>query len=82
MSDQKTVTAEELNKSFDDVFATAMRVKAERDALLTACQRAYSELDERYEVERDSEGGHKEYPFSGAGEVLRYLKAAIDKAVA
>ena len=76
------ITPEQLNKSFDDVFATALRIKAERDALLVACQRAYAELDDRYDVEQFSDGDFKEYPFSGAGEMMRYLKAAIDKAVA
>lgn len=81
MSDQKIITAEELNKSFDDVFATAMRVKAERDALLVACKRAYAELDDRYDVDQDNEGRRKEYPFNGAGELMNVLKGAIDRAV-
>jgi len=73
-------TQQELNDSFDSLARVALRVKIERDALFVACKRAYEELDDRYDVDRDSEGGHKEYPFNGAGELMRILKEAIDKA--
>lgn len=75
-------TNKELNESFDSMAQTALRVKAERDALLVACQRAYAELDDRYDVDRDSNGGRTESPFNGAGELMLVLKNAIDKAVA
>jgi hypothetical protein len=75
-------TSKELNESFDSMEKSALRVKAERDALLAACQRAYADLDNHYEVDRDSDGSHTEYPFNGAGELMNVLKAAIDKAVA
>jgi hypothetical protein len=73
-------TPQELNDSFDSLAAKVLRVKAERDALLIACKHAYEELDERYDVDRDSEGRNKEYPFSGAGALMSELKRAIDKA--
>ena len=75
-------TREELNANFDSMAEIALRIKAERDSLLAACIHAYAELDDRYDVDMDSEGASKEYPFNGAGEVMRVLKQAIDKAVA
>lgn len=73
--------ATQLEASFDRLSETVLRMKAERDALLAACQRAYEELDERYDIDQDGER-LKEYPFSGAGELMRVLKSAIDKASA
>jgi hypothetical protein len=75
-------TSQQPNDSFDSMAQTALRVKAERDALLAACKRAYAELDDCYDVTQDSEGGHKEYPFTGAGELMIALRRAIDKATA
>jgi len=75
-----STSQQELNDSFDSLALTALRVKTERDTLLAACQRAYAELDIRYDVDRDSNGGHTESPFNGAGELMRVLKSAIDKA--
>jgi len=72
-------TREQLNADFELLSKTAMRVKVERDALLLACKLAYAELDARYDV--DQEGEHmREIPFSGAGDLMRRLKGAIDKA--
>lgn len=74
------ITAEQLSKDIDKLGETALRVKAERDALLTACKWAYAMLDERYDVDQDSEGHTREYPFNGAGEMMSILGAAIEKA--
>jgi len=79
-AENKPVTEQDLHNAIDSLGRTALRVKIERDALFVACKRAYEELDDRYDVDRDSEGGHKEYPFNGAGELMRILKEAIDKA--
>jgi hypothetical protein len=74
-------TAEEqLNDSFDSLSRTAMRVKGERDALLLACLAAEEAIDSHYDVDQPEPGHFKEYPFSGAGEILRKLRAAIEKA--
>jgi hypothetical protein len=72
-------TREQLNKDLDRLGETALRIKAERDALLAACKRVYAEIDDRYEVEQFTDGDFKEYPCSGAGGWMRVLKAAIDK---
>ena len=74
-------TQQQLNQSFDKLAETALQVKRERDLLLKACQRAYADLDNHYDVDQYSEGGGREYPFSGAGELMTMLKRAIDKAV-
>ena len=72
-------TSQQLNDSFDRMSQTALRVKRERDELLKACQRAYEELDNIYDVDRGTDYT-KEYPFSGAGVLMSVLKRAIDKA--
>ena len=67
-----------LNDSFASLAKTALRIKAERDMLLAACKLAWAELDNHYDVDQDGE--HlREIPFNGAGEVMRALRAAIDK---
>jgi hypothetical protein len=72
-------SAQQLNDSFDRFAETVLRVKRERDELLKACQRAYEELDNHYEVDRGTDYT-KEYPFNGAGVLMSVLKRAIDKA--
>jgi len=75
----RTMTSvQELNDSFDELEKTAMRIKAERDALLEACKFAFLQLDDHYDVDQDGERT-REIPFNGAGEVMRALRAAIDK---
>jgi hypothetical protein len=72
-------TIQQLNDSFDRMSQAALRVKRERDELLKACQRAYEELDNHYDVDRGTDYT-KEYPFNGAGVLMSVLKRAIDKA--
>lgn len=71
---------QQLQDSFDSMAKTALRVKRERDALLKACQRAYDELDNHYDVDQPAGERPREYPFSGAGELMTELKRVIDKA--
>lgn len=73
------ISVQELNDSFDSLAKTALRIKAERDMLLAACKLAWAELDNHYDVDQDGERA-REMPFNGAGEVMRALRAAIDKA--
>lgn len=75
-------TSEQLNNQLDSLGATALKIKAERDALLLACQLVYAQLDDRYDVEQTSVGYFKESPCTGAGEWMRVLKSAIDKVAA
>lgn len=82
MTTAKQLAKQQLNASLDSLGKTALRVKSERDALLAACKAVYEALDERYDVDRDSEGRNKEYPFNGAGALMSMLKRAIDKAEA
>ena len=49
--------------------------------LLEACKAAWAELDNRYDVDEPEPAGYsKEYPFNGAGKLMRRLQAAIAKA--
>lgn len=56
------------------------RLIAAAPELLEACKRAYAELDDRYDVDRPVGESPKEYPFGGAGELMRILRVAIAKA--
>ena len=67
-----------LEKAIDGLEATAKRVKAERDALLETCVLAHRELDNVYDVDQPEPGVHKEYPFSGAGELMSKLRLVIE----
>jgi hypothetical protein len=58
---------------------TALRVKKERDALLTLVHRLYKELDDRYDVDKPIGEAAKEYPFSGAGQWLTDLRIALEE---
>lgn len=59
--------------------ANACLIAAAPD-LLEACKAAWAELDNRYDVDVPEPGHSKEYPFNGAGELMRRLQAAIRKA--
>jgi hypothetical protein len=48
--------------------------------LLDACKAAFAELDEKYDVDQPIDGPIKEYPFTGAGELMNRLKFAINSA--
>ena len=71
--------SEKVMQDIEKLGETALRIKTERDALLAACKRVYAEIDDRYDVDYCGEDT-KEYPCSGAGEWMRVLKAAIEKA--
>jgi hypothetical protein len=40
------MTSETLNQSFDKMAKTALRIKAERDALLAACEAIYKRIED------------------------------------
>jgi|HubBroStandDraft_1064217.scaffolds.fasta_scaffold03153_8 hypothetical protein len=72
-------TSEQVHKDLDALGATALRIKAERDALLAACQKAYAMLDDRYDVDQHADGSQTEYPFEGAGELMNVLSDGLAK---
>lgn len=74
--------AETLDESFERLSTTALRIKADRDALLNVCKVAYEALDNVYDVDESEPGHYKEYPFSGAGGLLSALRRAIEKSEA
>ena len=52
----------------------------EESELLRVAKKIYADLDDRYDVDEESGTGHKrEYPYSGVGEHLMLLRAAIEK---
>jgi|SRR5271170_7162037 len=73
---------EGLDKAIESLRAgqSLEQLKTSHARLLKACNEAWIALNDVYDVDIDSEG-HKEYPFSGAGDVMSTLKLAIDKAV-
>jgi hypothetical protein len=73
-------TETELHDSFDRMARKALRVKEDRDRLLAACKTAYNALDNIYDVDEPEPGRKIEHPFSGAGQVMRKLRTAIDSA--
>ena len=73
-------TAAELRDSIDSFAKKAFRIRDQRDALLAACKEAYEALDNVYDVDQPEPDHFVESPFSGAGEVMRSLKCAIEKA--
>ena len=73
--------SETLEKSFENLTKTALRVKASRDHLLCACTSALEILDNVYDVDEPELGHRKEYPFSGAGELMNKLRTAIAFAI-
>lgn len=52
-------------------------VKAERDRLLGLVRRLYQEIDNVYDVDQPAGEAAKEYPFSGAGQLLIELRDVL-----
>ena len=73
--------SETLEQSFDHLAKTALRIKAGRDHLLAACTTALEMLDNVYDVDEPEPGHRKEYPFSGAGDLMNKLRTAIAFAI-
>jgi len=59
---------------------TARKLIHDRDSLLVVAKRVYAELDNHYDCETHVDGGHKEYPFCGVGELMHTLRAVIERA--
>jgi len=73
--------SETLEQSFDHLEKTALKVKADRDCLLNVCTLALEMLNNVYDVDEPEPGHRKEYPFSGAGELMDKLRTAIAFAI-
>jgi hypothetical protein len=55
-----------------------VRMKTERDMLLTLVCRVYQEIDNVYDVDQPIDGPKKEYPFSGVGQLLARLREVME----
>ena len=71
-------TYNQLENAITSLETSALKVKRERDALLQTCVLAYKELDNVYDVDEPEPGHRKEYPFSGAGELMSKLRLVIE----
>jgi len=69
---------QELSAAINKLQETALRVKKERDLLLTLICHIYRELDDRYDVDRPIDGPPKEYPFNGCGQMMAELRKAAE----
>jgi len=69
----------ELEVAFDSLSKTALKVKEERDLLLSLVCDIYQEIDNVYDVDQPIDGPRKEYPFAGAGIYLGKLRSAMER---
>lgn len=79
------ITSEQSSANQSFGLTSALKVLSDRDRLLVVAKRVLAELDNIYDV--DQEIGNdcvhtKEFPFSGAGELMTMLRVAIEKAEA
>jgi hypothetical protein len=72
-------TMQELEQAIDRLRTASLRVKEQRDSLLKVVHEVWKELDEQYDVDQPELGHYKEYPFSGAGQLMSKCRNTLEK---